>query len=95
MDAKVLSKALRFDGDTAKYAEWRKLVGIWSDVTNVEDAKKGSFLILQLQGKALKTALTFSDRSLANILAEFDKCKSFHSFAAVSNVYVFVASGII
>lgn len=71
MDNKTTSKALKFDG--TGYEQWKKVAKIWSDVTSLDDAKKGPYLVLQMTGKALKIALDLKDNKLENIFIEFDK----------------------
>ena len=61
----------RFDG--SDYTRWKKMVVIWRDVTNIEKAKMGPTLILNMKGKALDIALELDNNDIDNLLNKFEE----------------------
>ena len=61
------------------YADWKKLINIWTELTSLEKKKQGPALVLTLDGKAQEAALELSstqisaETGVATILERLDK----------------------
>ena len=64
-------KVPKFDGTS--YATWKKLVVLWTSVTDIEKEKQGAYLVMNMSGKALEIALNEDNSSVDNLIKKLDE----------------------
>ena len=60
-----------FDG-TGSYKEWKEIVALWNETTDIKEEKRGSVLILNMKGKPRELTIKLTNKSITNIFALLD-----------------------
>ena len=67
----MTKKQLRYDAtpkfDGSNYKRWKTLVKMWEKVTDIDEAKRGAALILNMTGRALDVALSSANPESSSV----------------------------